>query len=135
MNTTVAQYLEEKSAIPSFDRVETISENLVPLGTKLDRRTWTVSYFLWVQDQKARVGGDATFARSDSGEAHENPWEPCQPSEDAKEWNGVKELDGAPPDVDFDCPATPRWSTGVPPHRHERETHQIGGSALVRLSQ
>ena len=113
MATTISQFMEEKSAIPSFDRVETISENLVPLGTTRDRQTWTVRFFLWLQDQKTLAGVSAESTRGDSGEAHENPWKPCQPSEDAKEWNGVEELDGAPPGVEFDCPATPPVDDGI----------------------
>jgi hypothetical protein len=105
--------MEEKSAIPSFDRVENISENHVPLGTgRGDKRTWVVRHTLWLHDQKERAAVSTERTRSDSGEAHENPWKPCQPSEDAKEWNGVKGLDGTPPGVDFDCPTPPPVTDG-----------------------
>lgn len=109
--TAISQFLEEKSAIPSFDRVENISENRVPLGTgRGDKQTWVVRHSLWLHDQKQRAA--VSTERTDSGEAHENPWKPCQPSEDAKEWNGVEGLDGAPPGVDLDCPATPPVTNG-----------------------
>ena len=99
--------------MPFFDRVETISKDLVPSGTERDMQTWSVRYILWLQDQKARASVSTESTRGDSGEAHENPWKPCQPSEDAKEWNGVEELDDAPPGVDLDCPATPPVNDGA----------------------
>ena len=106
--TAISQFLEERSAIPSFDRVEPISENRVPLGTgRGDKQTWVVRHTIWLHDQKQRAAVSTEGTRSDSGEAHENPWKPCQPSEDAKEWNGVEGLEGTPPDVDLDSPATP----------------------------
>ena len=77
------------------------------MRTPLGRQNWTVRYLLWLQDQKTRTAVSTERTCSDSGEAHENPWKPSQPSEDAKEWNGVEELDGVPPGVAFDCPATP----------------------------
>jgi hypothetical protein len=93
--------------MPSFDRVESISENRVPLGTaRADKQTWMVRYTIWLHDQRQRAAVSPESTRSDSGEAHENPWRPCQPSEDAKEWNGVEGLDSTPPDVDLDYPAT-----------------------------
>jgi len=111
--TAISQFIEEKSAIPSFDRVENISETHVPLGTgRGDKRTWVVRHTLWLYDQKERAAVSTERTRSDCGEVHENPWKPCQPSEDAKEWNGVEGLDGTPPDVDVDCPATPPVTDG-----------------------
>ena len=111
--TAISQFLEEKSAVPSFDRVENISENHVPLGTgRGDKQTWVVRHTIWLHDQKQRAAVSTEGTRSDSGEVHENPWKPCQPSEDAKEWNGVEGLDGTPPDVDLDCPATPPVNNG-----------------------
>src|SRR5258706_9539313 len=111
-DTAISQFLEEKLAEHSFDRVENISEKSVPLGTgRGDKKTWVVLHTFWLHDQKERAASTER-TRSDSGEGHENPWMPCQPSEDAKEWNGVEGLDGAPPDVDFDCPATPPVNNG-----------------------
>ena len=112
MATAISQFIEERSAVPSFDRVENISENLVPLGTGRDRQTWTVRYALWLQDQKARAAISTEGTRSDSGEAHENPWKPCQPSGDAEEWNGAEGLDGTPPGVESNCPANPPVTDG-----------------------
>ena len=107
--TEIAQFMEEKSAITSFDRIENISENRVPLGTgRGDKQTWVTRQTLWLHDQKQRAAVLTERTRSDSREAQENPWEPRQPSEDAKEWNGVKGLEGALPGVDLENPATPR---------------------------
>ena len=62
--------------------------------------------------------GNSSFptkrTRNDGGEAHENPWKPCQPSKDAKEWNGVEGLDGALPGVESDYPTTPLVTDGPP---------------------
>ena len=44
---------------------------------------------------------------SDDDEAHGNPWKPCQPGEDAKEWNGIEGIGGAPSSVGLSRPATP----------------------------
>ena len=107
MATALSQFMEEISATPSFERVETISENLVPLRARRDKSFWMVRYFLWIRDQKDRANVSTEGTRDNSGEAHENPWKPCQPSEDAKEWNGIEGLDGTPPGVDLDRPATP----------------------------
>jgi hypothetical protein len=110
MATTYYQYIEEKSATPSFDRVAKISKNLVQrVPGRGDKPTWTMRLILWLEDQKERA---AEGARSDGGEAHENPWKPCQPSEDAEEWNGGEGLDGAPPGADIDPPATPPVTEG-----------------------
>lgn len=46
-------------------------------------------------------------ACNDDDEAHENPWRPCQPGVDAKEWNGREGINGAPPGVGLNRRATP----------------------------
>jgi len=106
--TAISQFMEEKSAIPSFDQVESISEKHVPLGGKGrgDKVTWVVRHTLWLCDQKQRAAVSTESTRSDGGEAHENPWKPCPPSEDARKWNGGEGLEGTPPGVDSDHPAT-----------------------------
>ena len=106
MATAISQFMEERTAGPC-GRVEKISEKLVPLRARRDRSTWTVRYFLWIRDQKDRVAASTKGTCNDDSEAHENPWKPCQPSEDAKEWNGIKGIDSAPPGADLDCSATP----------------------------
>lgn len=112
-DTAISRFLEERSAVPLFDRVESISENSVPLGTgRGDKTTWVVRHSIWLHDQKQRTAVSTGSTRTDSGEAHENPWKPCQPSEDAVKWNGVKELDGTPPGVDLDCPDMPPVTDG-----------------------
>lgn len=44
---------------------------------------------------------------SDGDEAHGNPWKPCQPDEDAKEWNGIEGIDGSPSVAGPSRPTTP----------------------------
>jgi hypothetical protein len=121
----MSRFVEDKSAIPSFDRIEKISGTLVPSGTKRDRQTWTARYFLWLQDQKERATVSTERTHDDGGEAHENPWRPSQPSEDAKEWNGVEGLDGALPGVDFGRPATPPATDGPIVLGAERNEEQV----------
>jgi len=105
--TAISQFMKERSAIPSFDQVESISEKHVPPAKgRGDKQTWVVRHTLWLYDQKQRAAVSTESTRSDGGEAHENPWKPCQPSEDAREWNGGEGLDGTPPGVDSDHSAT-----------------------------
>ena len=105
----ISQFMEEKSTIPSFNRIESISENRVPLRSGCgDKQTSVTRHTFWLHDQKQRTAVSSDRTRSDSGEAHENPWRPCEPSDDAKEWNGIEGLDGTPPGIDLESPATPR---------------------------
>lgn len=107
MATAMSQYIEENSAVRSFGPVERISEKLVPLRARRERPIMSVRYFLWIRDQRERAAVSTEGACSNAREAHENPWKPCQPSNDAKEWNGIEGIDGAPPAVDVNCPTTP----------------------------
>ena len=106
MTTTMARFKAEKSMTPSFDRIEKVSQNLVPRRAARDVPLWAVRYFLWIRDQKERVAIATQGTCHNDDEGHENPWKPCQPSDDAKEWNGIEGIDGAPPGVDLARSAT-----------------------------
>ena len=106
MATAMSQFMQEKFAVPSFDRVERISGKLVPSRARRSRLIWTVHYFLWIRDQRDGVAISTEGTHNDASEVHENPWKPCQPSEDAEEWNGISGIHGASPGVDLGCPAT-----------------------------
>jgi hypothetical protein len=112
MATSISQFMEEQSATPSFDRVENISESLVPPKAARDVQSILVRFILWITDQKERAAVATEAIRHDDGEAHENPWKPCQPSEDAKEWNGIEGVDGTLPDVGLHHPTTPSVMDG-----------------------
>jgi hypothetical protein len=83
------------------------TDKLVPRRAVRDVPIRAVRYVLWIQDQMVRAAVSTERTCTDDDGAHENPWRPCQPSEDAEEWYGIEGIDGAPPDVGFSRPATP----------------------------
>ena len=69
MATAMSQFMQEKSAVPSFDRIERISRKLGPLRARRGRLIWMVHYFLWIRDHRDRVAISTEGACNDPSDA------------------------------------------------------------------